>query len=138
MTDLQYRFLVSYIADGFPSRATLSKEDQALWRTCKEAKFFRTAIDDTGNWFTTLSDVGRAAMLEHEQQLEHQRKQRAEEEEKARSQRSYTDQQTQKQFRHDWRIAIFETLSGFILGAIADHFFDIVGHASRFWCSLFH
>ena len=138
MTGLQYRFLVPYRDGVIPPPSSLSLEDRALWRTCKDAGFFAVAADGQDNWQTVLSDTGRAAMLEYEQQLEHQRKQRAEEEEKARSQRSYADQQTQKQFRHDWRIALFEALSGSILGAVADHFFDVVGHAARLWSSLFH
>lgn len=52
--------------------------------------------------------------------------------------RAYADQNAQKQFRHDWRIAIFETVTGFILGAIFDHFFDIVGNAVRLWLALKH
>lgn len=124
MTDLQYRFLVSYIADGFPPRATLSKEDQALRRTCKEAKFFRTAIDDTGNWFTTLSDVGRAAMLEHEQQLEREARENAQREAKQRAR----DQATQERWRQDARRSWLQFglnalfgLIGFIGGLIVEH-----------------
>lgn len=45
--------------------------------------------------------------------------------------RAHLDQQTKKQFRHDWRIAIFELIGGFVLGSVADHFFDVVGNASR-------
>lgn len=45
--------------------------------------------------------------------------------------RAHLDQQTKKQFRHDWRIAIFELIGGFLLGAVADHLFDVVGNTAR-------
>lgn len=49
---------------------------------------------------------------------------------------SYIDENRKKQFSHDWRIAIFNLVGGFILGTIADHFFDIVGYALRLWAFL--
>lgn len=52
--------------------------------------------------------------------------------------RAHADENTQKQFKHDWRIAIFNVTAGFILGAIADHFLDIVGNAVRLWLALKH
>ena len=126
--------LLRRIRDERCTDASFNQEEHVILRSMAKKHWIA--------WTTTerivLLDAGQGALLEEDERLEHQRKQRAEEEEKARSQRSYADQQTQKQFRHDWWIAIFETLSGFILGAVADHFFDIVGHASRLWSSLFH
>lgn len=58
-------------------------------------------------------------------------RQKAEADAAKAEERSNLDQQTKNQFRHDWRIAIFEVVSGFLFGAIADHFFDIVGNTSR-------
>lgn len=58
-------------------------------------------------------------------------RQKAEADAAKAEERSHLDQQTKKQFRHDWRIAIFEVVSSFLLGAIADHFFDIVGNTAR-------
>ena len=52
--------------------------------------------------------------------------------------RAYADEDRKKQFRHDWRIAIFETFTSFILGAVFDHLFDIVGNAARLWLALKH
>ena len=45
------------------------------------------------------------------------------------SDRAHADQDRKLHFKHEWRIAIFELLGGFLLGAISDHFFDIVGRA---------
>lgn len=67
-----------------------------------------------------------------------ERQQRAAQQAAEEAERAYLDQDTQKHFRHDWRIAVFTTLTGFALGAVADHFFDIVGYAGRAWNALFH
>lgn len=53
------------------------------------------------------------------------------------AQRANLDQQTQKQFRHDWRITIVGGAINFALGAIFDHFFDIVGYAANLLRSFF-
>ena len=52
------------------------------------------------------------------------------------SDRAHADQDRKLHFKHDWRIAVFNAISGFVLGAVADHFFDIVGNAVRLWSSL--
>lgn len=70
--------------------------------------------------------------------LKQARDERAKQEADHAADRAHADQNTQKQFRHDWRIAIFETVTGFALGAIFDHFFDIVGNAVRLWFALRH
>lgn len=57
--------------------------------------------------------------------------QRAYEDAKSCEERAHLHQQTKEQFRHDWRITAVNLLGGFILGAIADHFFDIVGNTTR-------
>lgn len=52
------------------------------------------------------------------------------------SDRAHADQDRKLHFKHDWRIAVFNAISGFVLGAVADHFLDIVGNAVRLWSSL--
>lgn len=81
-----------------------------------------------GSFYLTESGLEAAKLAEELRDQEEE--QRADEEATRAAERANLDQQTKKQFRHDWRIAIFETVAGFLLGAIADHFFDIVGNAS--------
>ena len=69
---------------------------------------------------------------------QHLHEQRAYEEQQRMTDRAYADQQTEKQFHHDWRIAIFEVLVSFALGAIADYFFDIVGKCAHALSALLH
>ena len=82
-----------------------------------------------------IKESGREWLRLHEELLQQRDQdaadQRAYEDAKACEERAYLNQQTQKQFRHDWRIAAFELIGGFILGAVADHFFDIVGNTTR-------
>lgn len=103
-------------------------------------------IDQSNRHFpnlATLTPDGSSVTLTPEgldylEELDRQRQQQADEEARRMSDYAHADENTQKHFRHDWRIAIFEALSGFILGAIADHFFDIIGNAARLWRFLFH
>lgn len=44
-----------------------------------------------------------------------------------------SEQNRKKQFRHDWWIAIFTAVTGFISGAVTDHFFDVIVNAVRLW-----
>ena len=81
---------------------------------------------------------GYSALAAEKERLEREEHEQAEQDAARRAERAYLDQQTQKHFRHDWRIAAFQLVGSFILGAVADHFFDIVGYALRLWPSLFH
>lgn len=75
-----------------------------------------------------LEEEAEKARQQREQEVaEH----RAYEDAKSCEERAHLHQQTQKQFRHDWRITAVNLLGGFILGAVADHFFDVVGNTSR-------
>ena len=68
----------------------------------------------------------------------HRAKQEADKAAEKAEERAYLDQQTQKHFRHDWRITLVGCAINLALGAILDHFFDIVGYAANLWRSLFH
>ena len=125
MTGLQYRFLVPYRDGVIPPPSGLSPEDRALWRTCKDAGFFSVAVDDQNNWRTVLSDTGRAAMLEYEQQLEREARENAQREAKQRAR----DQAAQERWRQDARRSWLQFglnalfgLIGFIGGLIVEHY----------------
>lgn len=90
----------------------------------------------------------RAARLadEQAQEAEHQRqqelaRQQRREQEAVHAQQSQLDQQTKKQFKHDWLIAVFELVGGFVLGLVVEHFtnvLDKVSAALSAAVSLFH
>lgn len=84
-----------------------------------------------------VSDAGWAALAARQDLIDRQRQQHAYEASKAAADHAYADEQAKKQFRHDWRISAFEVFGGFILGAIADNRFDIVGKAARLLALLF-
>lgn len=84
-----------------------------------------------------ITEAGIRALRAEEERLKEKAEKKADEETSKREERAYLDQQTKKQFRHDWRVAAFEVFGGFVLGAIADHFFDIVSYCSGFLGSLF-
>lgn len=86
----------------------------------------------------TAASVLQAADQRAQQSDDRRAQQRSQQEASRRAERAYLDQQTKKQFRHDWRIAVFNVLAGFILGAVFDHFFDVIGYAAMLWRSLFH
>lgn len=84
-----------------------------------------------------ITEAGIRTLRSEEETREQRSQQKKDEDASKREERSYLDQQTKKQFRHDWRVAAFEVFGGFVLGAIADHFFDIVSYCSGFLGSLF-
>jgi len=69
--------------------------------------------------------------LRRKDELEQQKQEEARKDAERASDRAYADENTQKHFRHDWRINIFNVTAGFVLGIVADHLFDIVGNAVR-------
>ena len=90
----------------------------------------------------------RAARLadEQAQEAEHQRqqelaRQERREQEAVLSQQAQLDQQTKQQFKHDWLIAVFELVGGFVLGLVVEHFVNILDKVSAALAaavSLFH
>ncbi len=90
----------------------------------------------------------RAAFLADEQahEAEHQRqqelaRQERRDQEAVLTQQAQLDQQTKKQFKHDWLIAVFELIGGFVLGLIVEHFVNILDKVSAALStavSLFH
>lgn len=73
-----------------------------------------------------IRPAGLAALAAEEYRLEQQRRQESQDEARRLEERAYLHQQAQKQFRHDWRVSLFEVLAGFVLGLIAQHFLDII------------
>ena len=135
MTDLQYQLMLRIKRDQPCPDEMFSQEEQLILQICvneKWVRFTRTALN------AVLTQRGEAAILEHKNELEQREREKSEQAAQRAADRAYADENTQKQFKHDWRIAIFETFTGFILGAIADHFLDIVGNAARLWLALKH
>lgn len=92
--------------------------------------------------FYSTAYVTQAGLLAYQEEtlrrkdrLEQQKQEEARENAERAAERAYTDENTKKQFRHDWRIAGFNLLGGFVLGAIVNHFVDIVGYAAWLWRS---
>ena len=73
--------------------------------------------------------------LRRKDRLEQQKQEETRKNAERASDRAYADKNAKKQFRHDWRIAVFNLLGGFVLGAIVNHFVDIVGYAAWLWRS---
>ena len=75
-----------------------------------------------------------SARYRHEQDA----KRKTQEETKQLQADARADQQLHEQFKHDWRITIFGSVSSFVLGLVAQYLVDIVRIAARAWDSLFH
>ena len=70
-------------------------------------------------------------VLRRKDELEQQKQEEARKDAERASDRAYANEDTQKHFRHDWRINIFNVSAGFVFGIVADHLFNIVGNAVR-------
>lgn len=102
--------------------------------------------------FMAITPKGLAALRasrladEQAQEAEHQRqqelaRQERREQEAVHAQQAQLDQQTKKQFKHDWLIAVFELVGGFVLGLVVEHFVDVLDKVSAALAaavSLFH
>lgn len=138
MTDQMYAYLckVEAVANDvgmFDIEAVSSEEEIEL---IKQARAYGWIHIRSGDHFITRS--GFAALQSEKQEREEEAKREAKEAAKQAQADARADQQLHKQFKHDWRVAIFNVLSAFVLGLVAQYLFDIVGVATRAWNSLFH
>lgn len=90
------------------------------------------------DYFVFITSDGLEAFRLEKKARDDRAQEKAERAAERAADRADADENRQKQLRHDWRIAIFNAVTGFVLGAIADHFVDIVGNAIRLWYFLFH
>ena len=129
LTDSEYKLLKKMRDLGGLDEDSLSREESETIRLISSRYYYPSPRSGR----LIITRAGEIAMKEYEELL----RQKEEEEADRQAQRAedilQAEINTRKQFRHDWRIAIFETCAGFILGAVFDHFFDIVGGAVRLW-----
>ena len=132
MTSIEYDIIRRIISGDLTPISTCSEEEQLVIRLLiKERRIIWTSRN------TYLVPVKtRRDCLEHKDELEQQEEERARKEADRASDRAHADQDRKLHFKHEWRIAIFEVLGGFLLGAISDHFFDIVSRAVEIWLAL--
>ncbi len=69
-----------------------------------------------------ITPAGEDALLEFEKECEKE----AEQKRQYNEQIALANEDRQKKFKHDWRIAIFSAVSGFILGLIVEYFTEIL------------
>lgn len=85
---------------------------------CFECKYL---LEDL-SVFCVITTLGNDELYMFEQN----QKERAEQKRKYDEQIAKADEDRKKQFKHDWLVAIFSAVIGFILGLIVEHFIDIV------------
>lgn len=132
-----YDLLRAYQANGHHQLST--QDEKSTKRFLREEKLLHDYFEPYGYRLTAKGiealrqeDVRLAAAKKAAEKAEQERsRQQAEADAAKAEERAHLDQQTKQQFRHDWRIAIFELVGGFVVGAVADHFFDIVGNTAR-------
>ena len=135
MTAMEHNLLQRLNNDLIEDWRELPDVEQSVLREMHR-KGWLSRLDKAG--YAWLSDAGKAALQAENERLDREAQKSAEDDAAKRAERAYLDQQTKKQFRHDWRIAFFEVLGGFLLGLIVDHLFDVIGYASCLWSALFH
>ena len=132
MTSIEYDIIRRIISGDLTPISTCSEEEQLVIRLLIEER--RIILTSRNTYLVPVKT--RRDCLEHKDELEQQEEQRARKEADRASDRAHADQDRKLHFKHDWRIAVFNAISGFVLGAVADHFLDIVGNAVRLWSSL--
>ena len=102
-------------------------------RTLERCGFITSGFHASGGYaarslrLCSITPAGLARLHRLEEASQQRAQQQAQSHTAHDAQRAYLDQQAQKQFRHDWRIAVFEALAAFILGAVANHLIGIIG-----------
>ena len=125
MTSIEYDIIRRIISGDLTPISTCSEEEQLVIRLLIQER--RIILTSRNTYLVPVKM--RRDFLEHKDELEQQEEERARKEADRASDRAHADQDRKMHFKHEWRIAIFELLGGFLLGAISDHFFDIVGRA---------
>ena len=125
MTSIEYGIISQIISGDLTPISTCSEEEQLVIRLLIQER--RIILTSRNTYLVPVKT--RRDFLEHKDELEQQEEERARKEADRASDRAHADQDRKLHFKHEWRIAIFELLGGFLLGAISDHFFDIVGRA---------
>ena len=132
LTSIEYDIIRRIISGDLTPISTCSEEEQLVIRLLIEER--RIILTSRNTYLVPVKT--RRDCLEHKDELEQQEDQRAREDAKRASDRAHADQDRKLHFKHDWRIAFFEVFGGFVLGAVADHLFDIVGRAVELWLAL--
>lgn len=132
LTSLEYDVIRRIISGELTPLSACSEEEQFVIRLLIYERRLMTTSRNT----YLVPVKTRRDCLEHKDKLEQQEEERARKEADRASDRAHADQDRKLHFKHDWRIAFFEVFGGFVLGAVADHLFDIVGRAVELWLAL--
>lgn len=107
----------------------LSPQEYADLSTLRESPIPISKFRKTRS-FKSLKDKGyfecKYLLNDELYMFEQNQKERAEQKRKYDEQIAKADEDRKKQFKHDWLVAIFSAVIGFILGLIVEHFVDIV------------
>ena len=125
MTSIEYDIIRRIISGDLTPISTCSEEEHLVIRLLIEER--RIILTSRNTYLVPVKT--RRDCLEHKDELEQQEEERARKEADRASDRAHADQDRKLHFKHEWRIAIFNAIVGFFVGAISDHFFDIVGRA---------
>ena len=132
MTSIEYDIIRRIISGDLTPISTCSEEEQLVIRILIQER--RIILTSRNTYLVPVKT--RRDCLEHKDELEQQEEQRAREDAKRASDRAHADQDRKLHFKHEWRIAIFNAIVGFFVGAISDHFFNIVSRAVEIWLAL--
>ena len=125
MTSIEYDIIRRIISGDLTPISTCSEEEQLVIRILIQER--RIILTSRNTYLVPVKT--RRDCLEHKDKLEQQEEERASKEADRASDRAHADQDRKLHFKHEWRIAIFNAIVGFFVGAISDHFCDIVSRA---------
>lgn len=132
MTSIEYDIIRRIISGDLTPISTCSEEEQLVIRLLIQER--RIILTSRNTYLVPVNT--RRDCLEHKDELEQQEEERARKEADRASDRAHADQDRKLHFKHEWRIAIFNAIVGFFVGAISDHFFNIVSRAVEIWLAL--
>lgn len=86
--------------------------------------------------FFALDSPGRQALHLEQDRRQHEKEEEAKQQAERKADCANADKDRKLHFAHEWKIAIYTSLTSFIAGAIANHFFDVVARTVEWWTSL--
>ena len=131
MSDFEYRLLKRIRDEHFDANQTFSVDERAALNKFQKRDVCWIYLTD--HLVYVITDRGRMALQAHEERLQKEVEAEANRKAERTEDIMRSDKNRKEQFRHDWRIAIFSAVFGFVSGAVTDYFFNVVVNAVQLW-----
>lgn len=139
LTHYQLNLLSALEIQRIRLSASLAPEAYAELKFLEKAGFVKIVPPDpnfsylpdynASDLFFALASPGWQALHLEQERRQHEIEEEAKKQEERKTDHANADKDRKLHFAHEWKIAVYTSLTSFIAGAVANHFFDIVARA---------